>query len=718
MRKFIRELRRREVFRSAGLYVGICWILIEGASVVFPVFDVPDAIIRFMIIASVVGFPIMLVLAWVYDVSSKGVVVQAEATDTVVLPFGSRKGDLIVIGVLSVALVFSVYLNVKGGRGVTETIDPFSVLIADFDNETGDSLFDGALEQGLQIGIEGAPFISVYERGQALKVATELQDADKLDSVTAQLVAAREGIKLVLAGSITPRRDKFDLSVQAIVPTRGEIVAEADATAAGKPEVLAAIGELAADLREDLGDRSVDRKALKIDETFTAMSLEAARDYDTAQRLQYDGNYEKAIEHYRAAVEHDPKFGRAMSGWALSLYYLGRQEEAGELWERALSKSANMTPRERFRTQGLYFLAVQGNYAKGIESFRALVDSYPADSAGYNNLAVAYFSTLDFEQAQENGRKALEIYPTNKISLSNYALYAMYAGDFETAEARARELLEIDGDYYMAWLPIAISAAAADDIETAQQSYRSMGENGGRGASLAALGLADLAMFQGKHAEAAALLHAGIAADLESDNKEGIATKTIALAQVLADMGDSEASLQAISDALDVRGGLARKVPAALLYLQFGDLDTASAIADELGANLQPQSRAYANLIHGVIDSRAGRHFDAIEKLQAAIALSDFWLIRFYLGHAYLAAGAHVEALDEFMNCAVRQGEASALFLDDLPTWRYMATLPYWLGRAQDELGMSDAARESYLRFLDNYHAESALVEDAKARTP
>ncbi|MGB5576810.1 MAG: hypothetical protein WBM88_05325, partial [Woeseiaceae bacterium] len=214
------------------------------------------------------------------------------------------------------------------------------------------------------------------------------------------------------------------------------------------------------------------------------------------------------------------------------------------------------------------------------------------------------------------------------------------------------------------------------------------------------------------------LLRAGIAADVEADNKEGIATKTIALAQALADMGDVEASLKAIGDAFDVRGGLARQVPAALLYLQLEDAEAATAIANELGQNLQPQSRAYANMILGITDSRAGRHIDAIDKLKAATALSDFWLVRFYLGQAYLAAGANVEAMDEFMNCAIRQGEASALFLDDLPTWRYMATLPYWLGRAQEELGMTHAARESYRKFLDNYRADNALVKDARGRRP
>ena len=162
MKKFIRELRRREVFRTAGLYVGVCWILIEAASVVLPIFDVPEVVLQFLVAAVMIGFPIMLVLAWVYDASEKGIVVQPDATDTVILPFGGRKTDFIVIGVLAVALIFSMYLNFTAGPQVVGEIEPVSILIADFDNQTGDPLFDGSLEQALQIGIEGAPFVSVY----------------------------------------------------------------------------------------------------------------------------------------------------------------------------------------------------------------------------------------------------------------------------------------------------------------------------------------------------------------------------------------------------------------------------------------------------------------------------------------------------------------------------------------------------------------------------
>ena len=246
MKKFILELRRREVIRTAGLYVGICWILVEGGSVVLPAFDAPDWALQFLIIGVIVGFPVMLVLAWVYDVSDKGLVVQADATDTIVVPFGNRKGDFIVIGVLSVALVFSVYLNVTGGPDVTKTIEPVSVLIANFDNQTGDPLFDGSLEQTLSFAIEGASFITTFNRLAAAAQIERLRPGGgPLNEEAARLVAVREGIQLVLSGSVSENNGRYEFIVHAVEPESGELIVEVKKRAADKAGVLGTISEIA-----------------------------------------------------------------------------------------------------------------------------------------------------------------------------------------------------------------------------------------------------------------------------------------------------------------------------------------------------------------------------------------------------------------------------------------------------------------------------------------
>lgn len=717
MHKLFKELRRREVFRTAGLYVGIAWIAVEVSSVLFDAFDAPEWALQAVILLAVIGLPVTIVLAWVFDITEKGIEVQADATDTTVIPFGGRRMDFVVIGVLSVALIFSVYLNIANKvETVDAPLEPLSILIADFENQTGDPLFEGSLEQALQIGLEAAPFVSSYERGMAIQVAQELRSIDRLGSDVAQLVATREGIKLVLAGSIVPDGSKYDLFVNAVVPRSGEVVAEAEVTAGSKLDVLSAMGELAADLRAQLGDRSVNRGELEITETFTAMSLEAAREYDTAQQLQYQAKFTEAIDHYRKAVEEDPRFGRAYSGWAVAARSLGRFEEASDAIDKAMANLGSMTERERLRTQGIYYWGVTRNFQKAIETYENLIEKYPADFVGRNNLAVVKFFALDFGGAREEGEKAVEIYPRNATARSNYALYAMYSSDFDTAVAEAAEARELDPSYFAVWLPSAMQALANNDIESANQVYASMAEGSTYSASVAAMGLADVALFSGDYAKAGRILAEGVGRDADMKNNYGMAVKQVALAQALFAQGDAAGAVAAASKGVELVSTDATLVPAAFVYLAAGESEKVSEVVDALAAKLSPQSRAYAGMLGGLLALQGGDAVAAIDAITKVQAIADLWLVRFHLGRAYFEGGFFVEALDEFTAAANRHGEATAVFLDDLPTYHYTATVPYWQGRAQAELGMTAEAAASLEKFIANRPAGGALADDARQR--
>lgn len=718
MHKFIKELRRREVFRTAGLYVGIGWIAIEASSVILPTFDVPAWVFKAIVVTVFAGFPIALLLAWFYDVNAHGIERESDQDEPAKPILNSRLRDFFVIGLLSVALVFSLYMNMTSQPTVETPLEPVSVLIADFDNQTGDPLFDGSLEQVLNIGLEGAPFITAFKRTDALKALEALKPEGKLDEAGARLVSIREGVKLVVAGTIKPDGSGYEMSARVVNPEDGAIVADSSVDAKSKLEVLTAASGLTDSIREELGDKSVDETSRSPGETFTASSLEAVKDYTQAQNLAAQTKYEESLAFYESAVNEDPNFGRAYSGWALSLFILGREEEAEVLWEQALSKMDTMTDRERYRTLGLYYLAITGNYQKGIESYKALVDKYPADSAGYNNLAVAYFSVLDFPAALEAGRKALTVYPSNAIMLSNYALYAMYAGDFATGATQARELLKKDSSAFMAWLPIAVERLAESDLPGAIQAYTDMAKVSARSSSLANLGLADAAIYSGEFADAKTLLESGIESDQPANNKRLISTKYMMLADALRELGDTEAAREAIQTGLSIAGGIGREVPAALLWIELGDHDAAQELQAGLAKQLQADPRAYAALIQGVIATREGRYVEAIDALRAGINLANHWLLHYYMGRAYFEAGSFAEALDEFELCLKRRGEASSLFLDDQPTWRYMAPVYYWRGRAQEQLGMRGAANESLETFVSLRPNGGALAEDAQSRLP
>ena len=690
MRNLIRELRRREVFRTAGLYVGVCWIAIEVSSVLLPAFDAPEWTIRAIIIVAMIGFPVTIVLAWIYDVTEDGIKVQAQATDTVVVPVGGRKMDFVVIGVLVVALGFSVYMNFTHNPVDEVAPDPISLLIANFDNQTNNALFDGTLEQALALGIEGAAFVTAYPRNTALSQAQKLELGDSLNLETARLVAARQDVRMVVSGSIVAEDDSFELSLQAVDPVSGELLIDTESSADSAAEVLAAINELAADFRKELGEDSLDLDQLASGETVTAASIEAMKFYTEAQALARSGQDEEAIIAYQKAIAEDPEMARAYSGWGLSAHKIGRPDEASIMWRTALSKLDRMTERERYRTLGLYYTVVSVDYDQAISNYEQLVEKYPADGAGNNNLAILYTFTAQYDRALAQSDQLLKIYPGRVLYHGNHAQYAVYAGDMETARAEAERVISADPDFFKSYMILAVTALHAGDIEAARNYYGRMAETGNRGASLANVGLADIAISQGKYQSAITILRDGIAADQSEDNGRGIATKNIALAQAYVGLGDLEAAAEII-EGLDAKRGKGQLIPSAEFYAATGQYDRAYEIAEDYRQKLGP-ARAYASLIDGVNAYHQEEYVIAIDALRAALEISDLWIVRFYLGQAYVGAGHAAAAMAEIDLCIERRAEAAGMFFDDVPTWRYTASLSEWKQKAADSLVANHAA--------------------------
>ena len=566
---------------------------------------------------------------------------------------------------------------------------PVPVLIADFDNRANDPVFDGVIEQSLGISLEGAPFITSYNRTAAKAlVEQQIKRGGRLDAENARLVGVREGVGVILTGAIEPKGSGYVISVRA-VDVSGKMLKEATADAKSKAEVLTAVGALASQMRRALGDTAPLKDVGA--ETFTAASLESAREYQIAQDLLDASRSEEAIEHYRKALEGDPNFGRAYSGLAIAAGRLGRTEEADEAFKASLSLLNRMTERERYRSLGAYYLLVAHNYEKALENYTVLVNRYPADRAGHGNLAITHFNLLNFPKALEEGRKAIDIYPKSATFRTNYALYAMYAGDFATAAREASIGIGLTPTAHKAYLPLAMAALADGKLDAARDAYTKMSATGAAGASLAHIGLADLAVFSGQFDEAMATLKAGIEVDRKNRSTANAAAKSVALGDAALAGRKPDVARKAAEAALTLDASEETKVGAARIFLQADRDDQARKLAAELDGQVAIRSRAYARIIEGEIALKRGRPIEAIDAFLAAKKLSDVWLGRFDLGMAYVAAKHFAEAKDEFDACQKRRGEATALFLDDQPTFRYLASLPSWLAQAQKGLGIASA---------------------------
>jgi tetratricopeptide (TPR) repeat protein len=592
-----------------------------------------------------------------------------------------------------------------------------SLLVADLENRTGDPVFTGALEQALQIGLEGAPFVTAFDRAQAQRQAAALGSPGRLDEARARLVSTRLGIKLVVAGSVEQKDARYTLKTRVVDPLTSETLASASAGAGTKGDVLKAADAVAVKLRAGLGDVKPQSPLALGRETFSTASLQALSTYARAQELHQQGKSDEAAEQYRQAIAQDPDFGRAYAGLAVILYNQGETEQAAAQFQKALALIDRMTERERYRTRGNYYILVH-NHRKAIEEYQQLLERYPADTGGYNGLAFAYFLGRDMERALGQGRHGVEIYPKFVPLRSNLALYALYAGDFAAAEKEARTVLDQNATYMKAYVALALAQVGQGRLDDALETYRRLEGVSVRGASYASMGKADVALFEGRLGDAAKILDKGQKDDVANKFGPAAATKSMTLAWIRLAQGQRPAALAAARAALERSRLPSVAYPAARVYLEAGREREAAALAAELARSLDADAQAYGRLIEGEVDLKHGDGRRALERFEEAKAIADTWLGRLAFARAYLQAGAWPEAHSELDLCLKRRGEAMAVFLDDMPSSWYLPPVTYYLARVQEGLG-SAAAPASYEAFLGMKKASESLdplVGDARRR--
>jgi tetratricopeptide (TPR) repeat protein len=603
----------------------------------------------------------------------------------------------------------------RGGAAKPAPLPPVSVLVADFDNKANEPLFDGLVEQALGVGLEGASFITLYSRRDAIRLAAQLSPGARLDSEHATLVAVREGVMRVVTGSIQLQSSRYKLTAQGVDPATSKVLFSLETESGSKDKVLDAVGRMAAKVRRALGDRSVADEAVSGKETFTAGSLEAAHEYVRGQELQWAGKFEEALTSYRQAVTLDPMLGRAYAGLGAVSNSLGRRQEAEEYYKQALQHTDRMTDREKYRTRGGYYLLVRNN-EKAREEALALIEKFPADTTALSNLAVAELYRRDMKRSVELGRQALVAMPRNVIRANNLALFLMYAGEFPAAEEQAKAALSINPEFPKAHVAMALSQAATGRADDAERTYRTLAALPGAAPYFAASGLADLHMYLGRLAKASTELEQAAAAE-EKGSATRHARLIVTLAEVRALQGRPREAAEFAKRAMTRSTDEAVLFFAGWVLAGAGQAPAAEGAAKALGEHLETEFQIYARLVEGEIALSKGSARDGLMKFQAAQQIADSWLGRFGLARAYLAAGSPAEADSEIDACLKRQGEATAVLFDDVPSIRLVAQLHYYQGRVREALKNAGAV-ESYKAFLAIKAAgdEQGLVADARRR--
>jgi tetratricopeptide (TPR) repeat protein len=466
-------------------------------------------------------------------------------------------------------------------------------------------------------------------------------------------------------------------------------------------------------VRVALGDRKPDSAQRFAMETLSATSLDVIRDYAGAMEALSRSRFDEALQGFSRAVDRDPNFGLAHAGMAIASQNLDKPQDAKRYVTEAIRHLDVMTERERYRTRGMYYL-LTADYQACVKEYGDLIARYAADAAARNNRALCLTKLRDMPRAVDEMRQVVKILPNRALYRENLAQYLVYSGDFPGAEQQARTMEE-PGLFGV--LPLAYAQVGQGLVSQAVESFQSLAQLDEQGASYTASGLGDLAIYEGRFADAVRILREGAEADLANKDADRAAGKFVALADALLLRGQKGLAMAAAEKALANSQAVKIRFLAARVFVEAGAPAKAAAISAALAAELQAEPQAYALIIDGMAALAAGNPRQAIKHLTEANALLDTWIGHFELGRAYLEAGAFTQADSEFDRLVKRRGEALALFLDEEPTFRFFPPVFYYQGRVREGLRSAQFA-ESYRAYLDirGRSTEDALLPDVRRR--
>jgi eukaryotic-like serine/threonine-protein kinase len=629
---------------------------------------------------------------------------------------GLRLAAAVAVGLVAVAIGAWWYARTLTPPPPSAAHDPVSVVIADFQNNTGDPAFDRTLEPMLKRALEAAGFISAFDRN-AITRTLGTKPPETLDDAAARALAVKEGLGVVMGGSIDRQGSGYVVSVKAAQTVTGKVVANATERASNKDQVLAAAAGLATAVRTGLGDQPSESSKIFAMTSLSTTSLDVVREYAAAQEASSNNRFDEAIQHAAKSVALDPKFGIGYQVLAFSSRNIGKVQDAEKYIREALKYLDGMTERERFSTRGMFY-RITGDYQQCVKEYGELISRYAADVVGHNQRALCQSQLRDMKGAMDEMRHVVGMLPNRVLFRDNLSLYANYASDFETAEKEIRAIAEParTTDAY-AGLALAFAQLGQGKARDASDTYTQLSSVNTLGASMADSGLGDVAAYEGRFSDAARLLEAGAAADMAANNADRAAAKWAAIANARMAQGEKRLAVAAADKALSFSKAVKIRFLAARAFIEAGEPAKAATLGRGLSEELQAEPQTYGKILDGERALIGGDARQAIKVMLEANALVDTWIGHFDLGRAYLAAGQFTQADSEFDRCLKRRGEALALFLDEEPTYAFFPPVYYNQGRVREGLQNAGAA-DSYRKYLEirGQSKEDPLLADVRRR--
>ena len=617
--------------------------------------------------------------------------------------------------VILVAAAIAGGLYFRSRQGATRLTEKDSVVLAEFTNTTGDPVFDGTLRQGLSSQLEQSPFLSLVSEQrvvQTLALMSQPKDA-RLTRELAREVCERTASAATIEGSISSLGSQYVVGLKAVNCRTGDVLADEQATATGKEQVLKALGEAATKIREKLGESLA--SVQKYDapaESVTTQSLEALQAYSLGYQAQMVKNDStSAISLFQRAISLDPNFAMAYARLGTNYNNLRQSARAAESTRKAYDLRERVSEREKLYIVSHYDNFVTGDLEAARKTYELWAQTYPRDDVPPGNLGVIYISLGDYDKALAATQEMIKIESGSGLSYSNLVSTYVQVNRLDEARATAQEAQAHNLDNPLIHFNLySIDFLQHDAAGMEREAAALMGKPGFEDLMLDTE--SETAAQGGQFAKARELMRRASDSAQRADQKETAASDQAEDAAREALAGNMGAAKQQAQAALALSDARNVEAMSAIALGLAGDAPQAARLAANLAKRFPEDTLVqfeYLPMIHAATALEGGNAAKAIEALAPAAqyelgSISGVTLYPVYLrGEAYLAAHQGSAAAAEFQKIVDHPGIR--------PTFAVHSLAKLELGRTYVTTGDASKARGEYQDFF-------ALWKDADPDLP
>lgn len=569
MAGFFDELKRRKVYRVAIAYVIASWALAQGLAQVLPVFDISNSVIRSVIALLLIGFPVVLVLAWVFDVTPQGI----RATSAPGVPVARRRRNLIML------IALGVIISAGAGffllpRASAHKIDK-SIAVLPFQNlsdEKENAYFADGIQDDILTNLSKIGDLKVISRMSVMSYRGD-------GAHNAREIGKALGVASLLEGSVRRIGNRVRVSVQLINANNDEHIWAEDYDR-DLTDVFAIQTDLAQKIASALQAKLSPNEKARLDRRPTQnpdayLLFLQAHDYANRPDRFRDTSL-KAEELFEQAIKLDPNFALAFAGLSMVQSWLYHEAEPTP----ARREKARLNANESLRLQpdlpeghlalGYSYYYGDRDYQRALAEFEIAKRDLPNEAGAYSAIAAIQRRQGKWAESTANFEKSVSLDPKNANVLFNFAFNYMAQRDFETADKIFDRAIAADPQSFAAHgMKSALAIAWKGDVGFAENQLSSV-PPGFDPDGLVTLARAGVLTLQRKFAEALRVTQQ-FRGETLTNPERAPCPKAFLEGSLYLHLGDKEKARAAFEQARPVAERLVREAPDdAARHAQYG----------------------------------------------------------------------------------------------------------------------------------------------------